>query len=59
MVAYTVLYNGWNNKGKSSYAFNGTDIFSGGLYTSDHNYNAAAKDQNCGTYLVLKSLLEQ
>lgn len=57
MVTFSVLYNGWNNSGNSSYAFNGTDIFEGGLYTSDHSYDANAKDQNLGTYLVLYELL--
>lgn len=57
MATYTVFYNGWNHGGLSSYTFNGTDIFSGGLYTSDHNYNTNAKDQNCGTYLIIEYLL--
>lgn len=58
MTTFTVIYNGWANSGLTSYAYNGTDIFSGGLYTSDHNYNSNAIDQNCGTYLILVTLLE-
>lgn len=59
MVALSVLYNGWNHNGKTSYAYNGTDLVSQGLYTSDHNYDPNASDNNLGTYLVIKALLNQ
>ena len=59
MVTFSVLYNGWNNEGKSSYAYSGTNLISKGLYTSDGNYNADAIDKNLGTYLVLITLLNQ
>ncbi len=61
MVTLSVLYNGWHDGGLSSYAFSGTDIYSGGLYqhnsTGGGTFNSNAKDKNLGIYLVLKKLL--
>lgn len=59
MVTFLILYNGWQNGGLSSYAYSGTNIYSQGLYTSDHVYDPDAKDQNCGVYLILKCLLSR
>ena len=61
MVTFSLFYNGWPTKsnGKTNYAYNGTDIISKGLYISDGNYDAEAVDSNFGTYLVLKTLLNQ
>ncbi|MFG6335928.1 MAG: hypothetical protein K1W20_10785 [Lachnospiraceae bacterium] len=59
MVTFSVLYNGWNHEGKVDYAYNGTDLYTKGAYTSDHQYDPNAKPENLGTYLVLKELLNQ
>ncbi len=61
MVTFSVLYNGWDKKrnGLVSYAYNGTNLITKGTYTSDHQYDPEAEDENLGTYLVLKELLDQ
>ncbi len=58
MVTFCNLYNGMNFSIVSSYAYNGTDIYSGGLFVSDGNYDENADDKNLGTYVLLKYLLE-
>lgn len=58
MVTFSVLYNGWQNGGLSNYAYSGTDIYTKGKYSEDYQYDSESVDQNCGTYLLLKELLE-
>lgn len=61
MVAFSVIYNGWDKKrdGLVTYAYNGTNLVSKGTYTEDHHYDSRAEDENLGTYLVIKELLNQ
>lgn len=57
MTAFSIVYNGWYNHGKSSYAYNGTNIYSSGLYTSDYIYDPNAVSETCGTYLIIAYLI--
>ena len=57
MVTYSIVYNGWVKNTISSYAFSKTDIYVGGQYISDGNYDSKSIDDNFGTYLVLLRLL--
>ena len=57
MVTFTSFYQGWQY-GVSNYIYSGTSIYQSGVYVADHVYDESAVDQNFGTYLVLKTLLE-
>lgn len=57
MVAFTGLYQGWQS-GVSNYVYSGTSLYQSGVYVADHVYDENVVDQNYGTYLVLKTLLE-
>lgn len=58
MTTYTNLYNGMPSGIISSYVYNGTNLYKSGMFTADGVYNENAKDENLGTYVVLKYLLE-
>ncbi len=57
MVTYTSFFQGWKNY-PNNYVYSGTSIYQSGVYVADHVYDENAVDQNYGTYLVLKILLE-
>ena len=60
MTTYSVLYNGWppGSDGVSDYAFNGTNILTGGRFTADGQYDPnASPGANAGTLLVIARLL--
>ena len=57
MVTFTSFYQGWQY-GVSNYIYSGTSIYQSGVYVADHVYDEDKKDENLGTYLVLKTLLE-
>ncbi len=59
MVTLSILHNGWgNNNGKTSYGYAGTNIYEGGAYTVDGEFDESAVDKRLGTYVIIKYLLE-
>lgn len=57
MVTYTSFFQGWENY-PNNYVYSGTSIYQSGVYVADHVYDENVVDQNYGTYLVLKTLVE-
>lgn len=55
MVTYSILYNGWQDD-ISAYAYNGTNLYEKGLFTSDGIYSPEAVDKNLGTFVVINEL---
>lgn len=48
MMSYLEEYNGlgyYNNGNISSYVYSGTNVYTGGKYTSDHHYDRNARDK--------------
>ena len=54
-------YNGWGYRGRgmvSPYLWAGTNIYSGGKYTSDGNFDPKAFDMQLGTAIVMKTMID-
>ena len=57
MVTFTGFYQGWQDEA-NNYLYSGTSIYEGVRFDRDH-HKTNGEDQNLGTYLVIKTLLEQ
>ena len=60
MLTFAKVYNGsgYFNRGVvSPYIYSGTNLYTSGLYTSDHNYNPNAVETRPGVYLLLKAIM--
>ena len=58
MVTFANLWNGYNSDVVSPYCYNGTNIYTGGMFVADGIYDPNATDANLGVYVFLKYILE-
>ena len=50
-VTFANLWNGYNSAIVSPYCYNGTNIYTGGMFVADGIYDPNATDANLGVYV--------
>lgn len=61
LIYYWEKYNGWGYHSHgvpSAYVWAGTDIYEGGMFVADGQWDPNARDQRVGCVAILKSLME-